>query len=376
MLKFHFDVLGIAPTEDIEQIKKAYKKKALQLHPDKNKSPEAKAEFQALLHSYQVLFEKYNISLENSAQVKPDQEEDSVLSDVNKEIQKLFSQNLVFSLAVKIMNLRREVVKWIQEDHSSFTPQILLHELKRLIEDAQLVKSFSQYADDKNQGYLDSTINKAIQLSRYFLFYLVWLNYPQKSPQDTFDTYQSVIYPDLDLMFGRHMLYNPKGTHLFDFYKEDGERIVKKLLNDANYIHYQVEFRELNQAIIKKLKRALPQEIQTIEMQAEDKNKERLIQFIQGQINRIGDQKNDPLPWKKFQLEQQLKEVKLMNVSDLAGLKAKALEIKSIVICHRENRNTAPITWFFKCNGIRNTQGQNEYEQVFDDSGDLKPNWK
>lgn len=49
----YYDALGIEPTASEAQIKKAYYKLALKLHPDKN--PDAKGEFQKIGEAYQVL---------------------------------------------------------------------------------------------------------------------------------------------------------------------------------------------------------------------------------------------------------------------------------------------------------------------------------
>jgi preprotein translocase subunit Sec63 len=47
-----YDTLGVAADATKEQIKKAYRKLALKLHPDKNPSPDAQEKFKEL--SYMV----------------------------------------------------------------------------------------------------------------------------------------------------------------------------------------------------------------------------------------------------------------------------------------------------------------------------------
>lgn len=54
-LKPYFDVLGIPPTENRAQIKKAYRKLAFQYHPDYNDSPEAEAEFVRIHEAYEIV---------------------------------------------------------------------------------------------------------------------------------------------------------------------------------------------------------------------------------------------------------------------------------------------------------------------------------
>ncbi|ETW05436.1 hypothetical protein H310_03201 [Aphanomyces invadans] len=51
-----YDVMGVEPTVTPEELKKAYRRRALQLHPDKRgNSPEAQEEFTTMKHAYDVL---------------------------------------------------------------------------------------------------------------------------------------------------------------------------------------------------------------------------------------------------------------------------------------------------------------------------------
>jgi len=51
----YYDVLGVAKTASAAELKSAYRKLALQWHPDRNKSPEAETKFKEINEAYQVL---------------------------------------------------------------------------------------------------------------------------------------------------------------------------------------------------------------------------------------------------------------------------------------------------------------------------------
>ena len=51
----YYEVLGVAKDADAGQIKKAYRKLALQYHPDRNDSEEAEGKFKEASEAYEVL---------------------------------------------------------------------------------------------------------------------------------------------------------------------------------------------------------------------------------------------------------------------------------------------------------------------------------
>ncbi len=51
----YYDILGIPPSSSIDEIKKAYRKKAREFHPDINHSPDAKDIFISITEAYEFL---------------------------------------------------------------------------------------------------------------------------------------------------------------------------------------------------------------------------------------------------------------------------------------------------------------------------------
>lgn len=51
----YYDLLGITKDADESEIKKAYRKRAMELHPDRNPAPDAEAKFKEITEAYEVL---------------------------------------------------------------------------------------------------------------------------------------------------------------------------------------------------------------------------------------------------------------------------------------------------------------------------------
>jgi DnaJ family protein B protein 12 len=55
--KDYYDILGVSKSATTDEIKKAYRKKSLKVHPDKNKSESAQEAFKKLSQAYVCLSE-------------------------------------------------------------------------------------------------------------------------------------------------------------------------------------------------------------------------------------------------------------------------------------------------------------------------------
>lgn len=54
-MKDYYRILGLPPTATLSEIRAAYRRKASALHPDRNPSEKAHAEFQTMQEAYEVL---------------------------------------------------------------------------------------------------------------------------------------------------------------------------------------------------------------------------------------------------------------------------------------------------------------------------------
>jgi len=91
--KTYYEILGINNTAGVDDIKKAYKKLALEWHPDKNKSPDALNMFKEISNAYQILSDvgkrqEYDNSLVRGTKIEYNFREPS---DIFKEFISMFA---------------------------------------------------------------------------------------------------------------------------------------------------------------------------------------------------------------------------------------------------------------------------------------------
>ena len=59
----YYELLEVSRDADAKTIKKAYRKMAMQYHPDRNSAPEAEAKFKELSEAYEVLSDESKRSI-------------------------------------------------------------------------------------------------------------------------------------------------------------------------------------------------------------------------------------------------------------------------------------------------------------------------
>ena len=73
----YYEVLGVSKSATDQELKSSYRRLALQYHPDKNPSPDAKTKFQELTHAYSVLIDpqkryNYDHGIEEEGEINMD----------------------------------------------------------------------------------------------------------------------------------------------------------------------------------------------------------------------------------------------------------------------------------------------------------------
>eukprot|EP00871_Galdieria_phlegrea_P001549 jgi/Galph1/2395/GphlegSOOS_G1048.1 len=98
-----YEVAGVSPTATKEQIKKAYRKLVVKVHPDKNRGdPEATSKFQALQHIFEILLDEEKRKIYDETGEDPDSEEslgklspEDILKFCRKHFNKVTKESII-----------------------------------------------------------------------------------------------------------------------------------------------------------------------------------------------------------------------------------------------------------------------------------------
>ena len=63
----YYEVLGVSRSADAQELKKAYRKLAMEFHPDRNPSEDAAAKFKEINQAYEVLSDDQKRQAEQAA---------------------------------------------------------------------------------------------------------------------------------------------------------------------------------------------------------------------------------------------------------------------------------------------------------------------
>lgn len=86
----YYDILGVSPGSSNEDIKRAYRKLALQWHPDRNKTPEAESKFKEIGEAYEILTK----SPQNRSNINHNMNQNMPFKNPHDLFTSLFGQNV------------------------------------------------------------------------------------------------------------------------------------------------------------------------------------------------------------------------------------------------------------------------------------------
>lgn len=127
-----YSVLGVSPESSVEEIKRAYRRLAMQWHPDRwTKTPsllgEAKGRFQQIQEAYSVLSDRRKRTMYDAGLYDTDEEEDEGFSDFLQEILSLMAKDRRENKSYSMKELQAMFIEMAQgfETPWCYCPSIL-----------------------------------------------------------------------------------------------------------------------------------------------------------------------------------------------------------------------------------------------------------
>ena len=110
----YYNILGVSPGSSNEDIKRAYRKLALQWHPDRNKTPEAEGKFKEIGEAYEIL----TTSSQNKPNINPNMNTNMPFKNPNMPFKNphdlftsLFGQNVFQNVHTNTMPININIIR-------------------------------------------------------------------------------------------------------------------------------------------------------------------------------------------------------------------------------------------------------------------------
>jgi curved DNA-binding protein CbpA len=128
-MKNYYDVLGVDVEASASDIKKAYRKLALEYHPDKNSSPDAKEKFISITEAYEVLSKpsrrrKYDKKYKVEFGHKPISSVGDDFRDVHEEWKRKSREKATQDAAMEYVEFAKQVTRELKLG-GSYIPNLL-----------------------------------------------------------------------------------------------------------------------------------------------------------------------------------------------------------------------------------------------------------
>lgn len=173
-----YDTLGVEPIATKEEIKRAYRKKSKQLHPDINPSPEAEQEFKEVAKAYMILYNdesRYNYDKNGEEELKPKTKPDydamaktmltkMIYHVVDQIGENLHKRNIKTHLLKEIGSIKQEVSNRLFLSHKTYKAiKLKLEAIDKKFVNIPADSFLYKALDDKRKVVLTQELNPCIQ---------------------------------------------------------------------------------------------------------------------------------------------------------------------------------------------------------------------